>query len=316
MRAAQSSIRVGKRVASGSVSPFKETFAAVSRRYLKHQKKLLSPSSFKREDRIIALHLTPFFGENTKLAAVRELDVHEYVKRRSSVVSLASIIKELQVLKHLFSLAVKWKLLPVSPAKDIKGPPTPAFKVSFLEPSELRSVLEHCPEWLRPIVHIAVATGMRRGEILSLRWLDVDLKCGRITLPPTKKKQQRVIPLNDWAQQVLASVYHEESKPTKPVFSGDSVTPSNVSQAFLRACKSANVGSFSFRDLRQTSAVWMLELGVDIGSVSAFLGHSDLRMVAKYQHRSTASLSDAVNLLDRAFVEDDPKAARTSSRNR
>ena len=146
---------------------------------------------------------------------------------------------------------------------------------------------------------------MKRGEILGLRWLDVDMKSRRITVPHPKKPQ-RVVYLNNWAQQVLESVHRKESKPTDYVFTGDSVTPLNVSQAFLRACRSANVSDFCFRDLRHTMASWMMQQGADVQTLSAVLGYSDLRMTARYQYLSTASLSGAVKLLDRAFLESAP----------
>ncbi len=73
-------------------------------------------------------------------------------------------MKELNVLRHLLALAVEWELIP-------------AGRVRYVQPTELRAVLDACPEWLRPIAGLAVATGMRRGEILGLRWFDINFKC-------------------------------------------------------------------------------------------------------------------------------------------
>src|SRR6185437_320961 len=119
---------------------------------------------------ILDKHLKPFFGENTKLAGIRRADVQRYVTERSGEVSAASVTKELNVVKHLMSLAVEWELIPTNPAHGVKSPKAPAGRVRYLQPGELRSVLEACPEWLRPIAGLAVSTGMRRGEILGLRW--------------------------------------------------------------------------------------------------------------------------------------------------
>lgn len=313
MQAADLSTRAKRTIVPGTPAASGETLAAVSKRYLRHQKRLLSPGSFRREDRIIALNLMPFFGGNTKLASIQKLDVQKYVKHRSGEVSPASTTKELNVLKHLLSLAVKWRLIPASPAQGIKAPPTPAGRIRYLQPAELRIVLESCPEWLRPIVGIAVATGMTRGEILRLRWRDTDLKCGRITIPQTKKKAERVVYLNDWAQDVLASIGQKGPTHTDYVFTGDSITPVNVSQAFLRACRSANVQNFCFRDLRHTTASWMVLQGVDVQTLSNILGHTDLRMTARYQHLSAGSISDAIKLLDRAFVRSAPNGVTKST---
>jgi integrase len=62
----------------------------------------------------------------------------------------------------------------------------------------VRAILEACPEWLRPIAGLAVATGMRRGEVLGLRWLDIDFKSGRIRLPQTNLRACRSVNVSDF----------------------------------------------------------------------------------------------------------------------
>jgi integrase len=295
--------RVEKTVTLGYAPPSTESLEAVSKRFLKHQKARLTPAAYKREDGIIVAHLRPFFGDKTTLASIRRADVQKYITHRSGEVSPASIVKELNVLKHLLGLAVEWELIPANPAHGIKAPRVPAGRVRYLQPGELRSVLEACPEWLRPIAGLAVATGMRRGEVLGLRWLDVDLKGGRIMLPQTKNGEGRIVYLNVLAQQALASVSREDAKPTDYIFTGESITPENVSLAFLRTCRGVNISDFCFHDLRHTAASWMRMRGADIHTVALILGHKDLRMAARYQHLSPAFLSDAVMLLDGAFAE-------------
>jgi len=246
-------------------------------------------------------HLKPFFGA-VKLAEVRRPDAQKYVTHRSGEVSPASVTKELNVLKHMMALGVEWELIPANPAHGIKPPRAPAGRARYLQPTELRAVVGACPEWLRPIAGLAVATGMRRGEILGLRWLDIDFKGGRIMLPQTKNGDGRIVYLNTLAQQALSVIPQGKSKPTDIVFNGESMTPENVSLAFLRACRSVNVSDFRFHDLRHTAASWMRMKGADIHTVALILGHKDLRMAARYQHLSPAFLSDAVKLLDTAFA--------------
>jgi integrase len=115
------------------------------------------------------------------------------------------------------------------------------------------------------------------------------------------------------AQQALASVPREDARPTDCIFTGESITPENVSLAFLRACRAVNISDFCFHDLRHTAASWMRMRGADIHTVALILGHKDLRMAARYQHLSPAFLSDAVMLLDGAFAE--PKEALENEEN-
>jgi len=105
------------------------------------------------------------------------------------------------------------------------------------------------------------------------------------------------------AHQALAVLPQGKAKSTDLVFNGESMTPENVSLAFLRACRSVKVSDFHFHDLRHTAASWMRMKGADIHTVALILGHKDLRMAARYQHLSPAFLSDAVKLLDGAYAE-------------
>ena len=308
--------RVEKTVTLGYVPPSAESLEAVSTRYLRHQKARLTPAAYTREEGILDAHLKPYFGEKTKLAAIRRADVQSYVTHRGGEVSPASITKELNVLKHLLSLAVEWELIPANPAHGVKSPKVAPGRVRYLQPGELRSVLKACPEWLRPIAGLAVATGMRRGEILGLRWLDLDLNGGRILLPQTKNGEGRIVYLNTLAQQALGAGAREEAKPTDRIFDSEQVSPENVSLAFLRACRSVNISDFRFHDLRHTAASWMRMNGADIHTVALILGHKDLRMAARYQHLSPAFLSDAVKLLDSAFAEKAPRTPKTAKKAR
>lgn len=308
--------RVEKTTTLGYAPPSSESLGSVSKRFLKHQKARLTPAGYEREEGILTSHIEPFFGGNTKLASIRRADVQKFITHRSGEVSPASITKELNVLKHLLGLAVEWELIPVNPAHGVKPPKVPAGRVRYLQPAELRAVLEACPGWLRPIAGVAVSTGMRRGEILGLRWLDVDFKGGRIMLPQTKNGEGRIVYLNVLAQQALAMVPRNDCKPTDRIFNGEQMSPDNVSLAFLRSCRAVNISDFRFHDLRHTAASWMRMSGADIHTVALVLGHKDLRMAARYQHLSPAFLSSAVKLLDKAFAEPKKRPAkRISSRS-
>ncbi len=92
-----------------------------------------------------------------------------------------------------------------------------------------------------------------------------------------------------------------DTKPTEKLFPG--VTHDQVSTAFRRACKAAEIVDFRFHDLRDTAASWLRMQGADIHTVAQLLGHKDLRMAARHQHLSPAFLGEAVGRLDAVFVE-------------
>lgn len=291
-------LRVEQSKMLGHAPPGKETFGEVAERYLKHQQARLTPKAYDREEGIVKKHLAPFF--NRPLAAIRKVDIQRYVTERSGEASAYSVQKELTVLKHLFSLAIEWEIVSINPAQDVKAPKAPAGRVRYLQPTELRALLEACPDWLRPVVGLAVCTGMRRGEVLGLRWLDVDLANQRIMLPQTKNGEGRIVYLNQMAQTVLMSVERAaESKTTDRVFAD--VGPDQATVAFGRVCRDLGIEDFRFHDLRHTAASWLRMSGADIHTVAQLLGHKDLRMAARYQHLSPAFLAEAVGKLDAVF---------------
>ena len=137
--------RVEKTVTLGYAPPSAESLEAVSKRFLKHQKARLTPAAYKREDGILEAHLRPFFGDKTKLAAIRRADVQKYITHRSGEVSPASIVKELNVLKHLLGLAVEWELIGANPAHGVKSPKVAPGRVRYLQPTRTAGRAQSLP---------------------------------------------------------------------------------------------------------------------------------------------------------------------------
>src|SRR5579863_800480 len=151
-----------------------QSFADVTDKFLAYQKPRVTAQRYEREVGIIA-HLKEHLTGS--LAGVTPSEVSDYVTRRlGDKMSKSTVRKELNSLKHLFRLACgEWKLIPrhSDPTVDIQSPEVHDERARYLTPEEFKLVLEACPNWLRPIVGLATATGMRRGEILGLRWVDI-----------------------------------------------------------------------------------------------------------------------------------------------
>ena len=301
--------RVDKQRTLGYAPPTKETFAALIPRYFQFQKPRLSQRSYERTCGIVENHLHPVFTA-MKLADIRRADIQQYITERAGEVSPASVTKELNCLKHLLGLAVEWELIPFNPALKIKAPRVPAGRVRDLQPTELRALIAACPDWLRPIVGLAAFTAMRRGEILNLRWLDVDLQGSRLMLAQTKNGEGRVVYLNQLAADVIKGQWSKGVKATDRVFPlADDCTPDNISKGFAVVCRRLEIEDFHFHDLRHTCASWMRMQGADIHTVAQLLGHKDLRMAIRYQHLNAEFLGAAVGRLDGVFGEPKKLAA-------
>jgi hypothetical protein len=156
--------QLAKRIADGDELPTDDTFAAVAERYLAYQKKRhkagqLSAPELVRQTGIIEAHLAPFFA-GMKIAKIRRSKLNAYIESRTGEASAGSIIKETNVLKHLFALACdEWEIIDANPAKRLKLPEAPPGRTRHLDPVELARLFAVCPAWLSPIIGLAVATG-------------------------------------------------------------------------------------------------------------------------------------------------------------
>jgi len=280
-----------------------DTFSIFADEFLAYQKRRisskvvrgkLSRTEYQRQCGIIEKHLKPFFG-SFRLAAIRRKDVAAYINHRTGEVGDGTILKEVNVLKRLFNVAMEGEKIAANPAQRAPVPKAPEGRVRYLSPEELGKILRACPEWLRPIVGLLVSTGARRGELLRVRWEDVSVIRREIRLRHTKSGKERPAFLNDLAMQVAESMGARHGK-RGLLFPG--VTPAQVSVAFIRACKNAGVSDFSLHDLRHHFSAMLRQNGVDLHTLQKLLGHSDPRMTDRYAHLSQAFLLDAAKRLD------------------
>jgi integrase len=171
-------------------------------------------------------------------------------------------------------------------------------RLRFLSVEEAQGLVSVCDDHLRPIVVTALNTGMRRGEILGLKWENVDLQHGFVLLSKTKNGERREIPVNDSLKAVFQRlprridcqyVFHDP-KTLKPY--------KEVKRSFETALTRAGITDFHFHDLRHTFASQLVMAGIDLVAVKELLGHKDIKMTLRYAHLAPAHKRKAVNVLD------------------
>jgi len=289
---------------TGKTPPTEDSFDKWADAFLKYQERHISPTVVKgritqaeyvRQQGIVEKHLKPFFGP-MKLSLIRKKDVNNYIESRLGVVSDGTIIKECNTIMRLFSVAIEKEKISINPAHSANVPKAPEGRVRYLTADELGRILRSCPEWLRPIAGLAVCLGTRRGELMNVRWEDVDTTRREIRLRRTKNGKERPAFINDSALQVLTSMGAGTSKKRGLLF--PDVTPENVSTAFIRACKAAGIEDFSLHDLRHHYASMLRMNNVDLHTLQKLLGHSDPRMTDRYAHLSQSFLLGAAKQLD------------------
>ncbi|MGD0155109.1 MAG: site-specific integrase [Terracidiphilus sp.] len=271
------------------------TLEALFERYKRHQKARIRPTTFARLGGILDT-LKAHLPELAK--AITKRTVAEYIEARAVDVKPGTVAKEMSVLKHCLKLAVEWGELNQNPAAGARLPQLSPGKTRFLTPGELKAALESAPEWLRAPMAFAACTGVRRGELLSLRWMDVDMDNRRLYLRETKNGALRVLPIPEFALTVLRSLSGGADSDT--VFAG--VNPAHLSVYTKRVFKRLGIPDASFHTLRHTAASWLVMKGVDLYVVGQILGHKTPRMTQRYAHLSPDYMAGAVGRLDRMMM--------------
>jgi len=247
--------------------------------------------SWKR-DVLSVSHLVDFF-KGKYLYEISSLDVEKYKTKRLNEVTPATINRELACLKTLFNKAIQWGKISHNPVKGVKLYKENNQRVRYLEDEEIKMLLDHCPDDLRPIVVMALNTGMRLSEILGLKWEDVDFTQKIIYITNSKSGEKREVPMNDLVCDMLRKMRQKSNDDF--VFTYKSNRADVVSKCFRKVCKSAGIKNFRFHDLRHTFASHLVMNGVNLKAVQELLGHKTFNMTLRYAHLSPDHKRKAVN---------------------
>jgi len=156
------------------------------------------------------------------VAEYRDLLLGE-VTCRGAKRSNSTVVRYLAAISHAFTVAVKeWGWIDDSPLRKVTKPKEPNGRIRFLDSDERSKLLDACKEsknpFLHPIVVLALATGMRKSEILNLTWGNIDFERNKIVLLETKNGEKRVVPLSNHTKAILLSIKEHNPSPSFFVF--------------------------------------------------------------------------------------------------
>lgn len=255
--------------------------------------------------------LVEHFGQK-RLSDISPLDIERYkIERRQTTTwkgkprSLTTINRELQLLRHVFSMALRDGHLRTHPMRDGK---VRLYRVNnkierYLSDEEEIRLLDACVgryEHLRPIIITALYTGMRRGEIFNLKWSDVDLKKNVIHVRESKSGRPRTIHIapnvRTEIERLLPLAAENEYVFGNP-HTGKART--DLKHAFARICKAAGITGLRFHDLRHTFATRLAERTGNIVDVAHALGHSQIATTMRYAHAIPDRVAEAIDEMAR-----------------
>ena len=220
--------------------------------------------------------------------------VAQYRDERLKKVSAGAVIRELAYISSIINHSRReWGINMTNPVPFVKKPPSPQGRNRTLTSDELERLFKACTPrvkngniWVLPIVKFALASAMRRGEILGLHWHEVDFQKRTAYIPLTKNGTSRTVPLSSDALDILKELPRSIDGRVFPI------NGPNLSSIFEKARGLAKLVDFHFHDLRHMAITRMAEKLPNVIELSAVSGHKSLAMLKRYYHPDPVLLAN------------------------
>ena len=240
--------------------------------------------------------------ENILISEITTKHIEEFKiwKKASSDCKDQTINRDLAILRKMLNVAVDWDYLDEADLPKIKMIKTEQnLKQRILKQDEESRLLNLVPDYLADIIKFALNTGCRKGEILHLKWNQIDLDEMKIKLVNTKAKKQRNVPMNETVESVLLK-RKEQDHNAEYVFTNPATGDryQDISRSYETAREKAGLKDLRFHDLRHTFATRLIYAGISHYVVSKLLGHHSVTMTERYLHPDYEQSINAVKVLN------------------
>lgn len=270
--------------------------------FLSHAEFMYAPST--RELYSRSLRLFQKLIGNKALSAITPKEADSYRTTRSGQVSPVSVNMELRTLKAAFGVAARWQLIAMNPFHKIAFLRIPEQQPTYVRREDFGRLLQAIgDQWFKNLVTFAALTGLRRGEIINLRWNDLDFQrrlihvqsCETFT---TKTGKRRAVPMNETVYHLLGGQSGDRGELVF-TYDGQPIRPDLLSRKFRFAVRKAGLNrNLHFHSLRHTFATWLVQGSVGIYEVQKLLGHSNISVTQVYSHLAGSELHQAVNRIE------------------
>jgi integrase len=301
----------GKRKKSDALramSDYRESIAVVNdhiklgvlkKKVLSHVKDHYRPKTHE----IYKLALDKFYSYigDIKVSKISQYHIDKFKLFLLKNVSANTVNIYLRMLKASFNHAIRWNDIEKNPFKGVEMVKVPERAPIHFKKEEFSKVLGAIQEdWLRDAVLFTLLTGVRRGEMINLRWEEVDMESKLVHIQSsatfrTKAGKRRAIPLNDTALEILRKRITMQD--CEYVFSnkGKQLYAHWVTKKFRQYVRGQGLNRLlHFHSLRHTFATWLVKAGVSIYEVQKLLGHSNVTVTQVYSHLASEELHSAV----------------------
>jgi len=284
------------------------TFRDLMAKYLHEYSAAHKARSSHQRDKSLMAHLVKAFG-SLYLTDITPVIISRYkVNRRAEGASARTINYELTLMSHAYNLAIReWEWVQDNPVKRVKKERVHNIIERWLSLDEEERLLGVSAPWLKSIIIFAINTGLREGELLDLKWSQIDLNRRTLTIHEQKNRCVDTLPLNMTAMGVLREKHSITVCPNDYAFPNTlngRLETRNLLRAFYLALERAGIENFRFHDLRHTFATRLVQQGVGIYEVQKLGRWKSTSMVMRYAHHYPESLRSSIEVMDR--IQDKP----------
>jgi len=242
------------------------------------------------------------------IGQITRAQIESWRREKMSRCKPATINRDLSRLRHMLNIAVEWELLEESPMQGMKFLRENNARTRYLSVGECHRLIDSCmAPHIRAIVTVALHTGMRLGEILNLRWQDLDFSSGFILVRDSKNGQARQVPMDSMISTVLRSWprLSDQDIVFTSVMTGGRIV--DIRAGFLNSCKRAGITGLHFHDLRHTFASQFVMAGGDIYILKEILGHKSITNSQRYAHLSPTYKIKAIDRMNTLWAGAKPE---------
>ena len=222
-----------------------------------------------------------------KIVDVTSNDINKGIKNLPRVLSNATKNRYKAVVSVIFSYACRQYGLTFNPVQNIRSLPENNARTRFLSGSERSALFEACrnSQWgkLYLLVLLAITTGARKGELINLRWKDLDFDRQTAYVETTKNGEPKVLPLT---KDVIVELSRFKDQAPQLIFNSEIKTSKSYEfyKLWKKALKQAEIEDFRFHDLRHTTASYLAQSGASLLEIADVLGHKQIQMTKRYSH--------------------------------
>ena len=259
-----------------------------------------SPAS-QRRDHVVLERFSQRWG-TLHLDQLRTKTVEDYLTERLQDVTLATVSKELGILKSAFARAMRWDWVTTTPFRGIVLNQDGEERVRWLTDAEEGRLVAAAAPWLRDLILVGLDTGLRRSNLVGLewRWLYEDSTVLMVPRQLVKAKKATVmIPLTTRAAMIIQRQVRRGDAScvfTNPA--GRAYSLPQVSMAVIRTAKQAQLPGVSLHTLRHTFISRLVQAGRPLPEVAALAGHRDIKMTMRYAHLAPSHLRAGIQALE------------------